>query len=147
MVLVPAGLTEAEERRWVARMVERLERREKRRSSDAELEARARELARRYLSGAAVPSSVRWVANQSSRWGSCTVADGTIRISDRLRGMPDWVVDYVLLHELAHLLHADHGPQFWSLLAAYPATDRARGFLDGVAFARAAGPGPDPGHV
>jgi hypothetical protein len=128
-------------------MVERLERREERRASDRGLAMRARTLSQRYLGGAAVPSSVRWVGNQNSRWGSCTIADRTIRLSDRLQGMPDYVVDYVLLHELAHLLHADHGSAFWSLLGAYPHTERARGFLDGVAFARPgacpAPPAPD----
>lgn len=136
VVLVPTGLTPAEEEQWVRRMVERLERRERRSASDATLAARARQLSVRYLGGLARPTSVRWVANQNSRWGSCTVADRTIRISDRLQAMPHWVVDYVLLHELAHLLHADHGNDFWALLRAYPDTERARGFLDGVAYAR-----------
>lgn len=62
--------------------------------------------------------------------------------------MPGWVLDYVLLHELAHTLHAGHGPQFWALLEAYPRTERARGFLEGFAFASDAGDGdtePTPG--
>ena len=78
---------------------------------------------------------VRWSTNQGRRWGSCTPSDGTIRISDRVRGMPRWVLDYVLLHELAHLLHAGHGPEFWAELDAYPRTLRARGFLEGYAYA------------
>lgn len=45
------------------------------------------------------------------------------------------MLDYVLLHELAHLLSTGHGPQFWALLGGYPHTERARGFLDGWAFA------------
>jgi predicted metal-dependent hydrolase len=49
--------------------------------------------------------------------------------------MPGWVVDYVLLHELAHLVEASHGPEFWALLAPYPDLARARAFLDGVAWA------------
>jgi hypothetical protein len=49
--------------------------------------------------------------------------------------MPRWVLDYVLLHELAHLLHAGHGPEFWAVLDAYPRTLRARGFLEGYAYA------------
>ncbi len=90
---------------------------------------------------------MRWAANQDRRWGSCTLVDGSIRISTRVRGMPGWVLDYVLLHELAHLLHAGHGPDFWRLLEPYPRTERARGFLEGVSFARdvapgEAGPGP-----
>jgi hypothetical protein len=73
------------------------------------------------------------VGNQGSRWGSCTPSDGTIRLSSRLQGMPPWVVDYVLLHELAHLAVPGHGPRFWALLESYPRTERARGYLEGVA--------------
>ena len=49
--------------------------------------------------------------------------------------MPDWVLDYVLVHELAHLVVPGHGPQFWSLVDRYPRTERARGYLEGVAAA------------
>jgi predicted metal-dependent hydrolase len=117
-------------------MVARLATQEqRRRPSDDELATRAAELSARYLGGKAKPASVTWSSNQGRRWGSCTSIDGTIRISDRVRGMPAWVLDYVLMHELTHLLHAGHGPEFWATLAAYPRTERARGFLEGVAFA------------
>lgn len=134
VVLIPERMSRAEEKRWVAVMLDRLAAQEQRRQlSDADLLARAHELSARYLGSRAVPASVRWVANQLSRWGSCTPIDGTIRLSDRLRGMPRYVIDYVLLHELAHLLAPGHGPEFWSLLETYPKTERARGFLEGVA--------------
>ena len=94
---------------------------------------RARALSSRYLADAARPTSVRWVGNQMSRWGSCTPADGTIRVSERLKGMPGYVLDYVLLHELAHLLRPAHDREFWRLLAAYPRVERARGYLEGIA--------------
>jgi predicted metal-dependent hydrolase len=132
IVLLPAQLSAAEEQRWVRAMLERLERREQRAAPDeSELGRRCRELSERYFDGRARPVSVRWVANQGSRWGSCTPLDGSIRISERIRGMPDYVVDYVLLHELAHLLVPSHGPAFWALLDAYPRTERARGYLEG----------------
>jgi predicted metal-dependent hydrolase len=134
VVLIPARFTAAEEAEWVERMVARLKARERRTPrGDAALATRARELSRRYLDGAVTARSVRWVGNQGSRWGSCTPSDGTIRLSSRLQGMPSWVVDYVLLHELAHLSVPGHGPQFWALLQAYPRTERARGYLEGVA--------------
>ena len=134
VVLMPARFTQAEEAEWVERMVARLKARERRtHRGDAALATRARELSRRYLDGAVTPRSVRWVGNQGSRWGSCTPSDGTIRLSSRLQGMPPWVVDYVLLHELAHLAVPGHGPRFWALLEAYPRTERARGYLEGVA--------------
>lgn len=137
VVAIPARFTAAEERQWVAAMVERLAAQERRRRpSDDVLAARAAELSQRYLGEAARPSSVRWSDNQQTRWGSCTPADGSIRLSTRLRGVPPWVLDYVLLHELAHLLEPGHGPRFWALLDAYPRTERARGYLDGFAAGR-----------
>ncbi|RFU40861.1 M48 family peptidase [Actinomadura logoneensis] len=136
VVMLPSRLSKAEEEQWIATILQRLADRERRRRpSDADLEARAHELSRRHLGGRAVPASVRWVDNQRTRWGSCTPDDGTIRLSTRLRGMPSWVVDYVLIHELAHLLVPGHGADFWELVGRYPKTERARGYLEGVAAA------------
>lgn len=136
VVLIPASFSMAEERRWVAAMVERLRAQENRRKAPSrDLVRRAEELSRQYLGGRARPVSIRWVDNQQGRWGSCTPLDGTIRISSRLRGMPGWVVDYVLLHELAHLLEPSHNTRFWALLQPYPRLERARGYLEGVAAA------------
>jgi predicted metal-dependent hydrolase len=140
VVLIPARFSKAEERRWVAEMLDRLAARELRRTSgprrsDEALLARARQLSGSVLAGRAQPSSVRWVSNMTSRWGSCTPSDGSIRISDRLREMPTWVLDYVLVHELAHLLVPGHGADFWLLVRRYRRAERARGYLEGVAAA------------
>jgi predicted metal-dependent hydrolase len=133
VVLIPARMTRAEEREWVAVMLERLAKQDRKlRPSDRDLLARATELSRTWLAGRAKPASVRWVGNQGSRWGSCTPVDRTIRLSSRLQGMPPWVVDYVLVHELAHLLVPGHGPDFWALVDEFPRTERARGYLEGV---------------
>ncbi|WP_344101532.1 M48 family metallopeptidase [Nocardiopsis rhodophaea] len=136
VVLVPASFSSAEEQRWVDRMLERLEAREERRRPDDEaLQTRAFELAERYLEGLAQPVSVRWVDNQRTRWGSCTPDAGSIRLSRRLSGMPSWVVDYVLMHELVHLIIPNHGPEFWDMVRRYPKAERARGYLEGVSAA------------
>ncbi|MCL2465125.1 MAG: DUF45 domain-containing protein, partial [Micrococcales bacterium] len=141
VVSIPARFTRAEEREWVTRMLERFATQEvRRRPSDGGLATRAAQLSAQYLGGRAVPFWVAWSSRQGKRWGSCTSTDGTIRISTRLQGMPRWVLDYVLLHELVHLLHAGHGPDFWAELRVYPWFDRARGFLDGYAYALARGP-------
>ncbi|HVX47537.1 MAG TPA: M48 family metallopeptidase, partial [Mycobacteriales bacterium] len=128
IVLIPARFSKAEEKRWVADMVARLQAREQRsrtgaRRSDEALLARTRTLSEKYLGGRARPASVRWVNNMNSRWGSCTPVDATIRISERLRVMPPYVLDYVLVHELAHLLEPGHDRRFWSLVEAYPRTE------------------------
>lgn len=136
VVLLPAQMSQAEEREWVAAMVTRLERsEERRRPSDASLAKRASYLSGKYLEGLARPDTVRWVDNQQHRWGSCTPADRTIRVSSRLQGMPGWVIDYVLLHELAHLLENGHTPAFWRMVDRFPMAERAKGFLEGVALA------------
>jgi len=136
IVLIPARMSEAEEQRWIGVMLDKLAAQERKRViGDSELAERAERLSGQYLGGRALPVSVRWVTNQNTRWGSCTPAEGSIRLSHRLQGMPEYVVDYVLLHELAHLLVPGHGPRFWRLLEAYPRTERARGYLEGVVAA------------
>ena len=139
VVLIPDRFSRAEETEWVERMLARLAAREERiRRTDAELLARARRLTKRYLPDHAdkvTPASVRWVTNQNGRWGSCTPDDGTIRISHRIQEMPDWVIDYVLLHELAHLVVPSHSIPFWDLVNRYPKAERARGYLEGISAA------------
>ena len=137
VVLVPARLSRAEERQWVTTMLERLEKQDRRRRpSDAKLMERALQLSREHLDGQARPTSVRWVDNQRQRWGSCTPSDGTIRLSSRLQGMPAYVVECVLLHELAHLIVHDHSAAFWELADRHPRAERAKGYLEGHAQAQ-----------
>ncbi len=124
-VSIPARMTRAEEERWVAEMVGRFQR--KAATAPIDLAARAEQLAARY--GLPQPTTIRWVDNQEWRWGSCTPSDRTIRISTRLAGFPAWVIDYVVVHELAHLAVGGHGADFWALVNRYPRTERARGFL------------------
>lgn len=137
VVLLPHRTTRAEESRVVPEMVAKVLAKESRSrgpQGDDALEQRSRELVDRYLSGVSPrpePASVRWVGNQLSRWGSCTPTDRTIRLSDRLRTMPGWVVDYVLLHELVHLVEREHSVRFWELVGHYPRAERARGYLAG----------------
>ncbi len=136
VVLVPARLSQVEEQKWVATMVAKVARSENRRRPDDEaLMTRAEALSRRYLEDRAHPTSVRWVSNQNSRWGSCTPLDRTIRLTSRLQGMPAYVIDYVLVHELAHLLVAGHNEDFWRWVDRFPHAERARGFLEGLSVA------------
>jgi predicted metal-dependent hydrolase len=146
VVLIPAQFSGAEEREWVDRMVARLAAREHRGNTDEALYERAQRLAERYYANhpeAANPASVKWVRNQNGRWGSCTPSDRSIRISERIQGFPDWVVDYVILHELAHLVHANHNARFWALVARYPRAERARGYLEGISAAAGLGMSED----
>lgn len=124
-VRVPAGLPAQEEDRLVRSFVSRFER--KRMAGPIDVEARAKALARRL--DLPQPAKVSWVGNQASRWGSCSIRSKEIRVSDRLSAFPDWVLDYVLVHELAHLAVADHSAAFWALVDRYEKAERARGFL------------------
>ena len=141
VVLMPARFTRAEEQKWVREMVGRITTREQvasqrgPRRNDTTLQARANELVDLYLDSRAYPISVRWVDTMTTRWASCTLEDAAIRVSSRLRSMPSWVLDYVLVHELAHLRVPGHGPKFWALVNRYPRTERARGYLDGISAA------------
>lgn len=107
--------------------------------SDEDLMRRALELSARYFDDAVRPASVRWSDRQNSRWGSTTSSQGTIRLSSRLKGMPVWVQDGVLVHELAHLIEPGHGPRFRELVERYPRTKEADAFLEGVSFAQRQG--------
>jgi predicted metal-dependent hydrolase len=124
-VRIPAWLSAAEEAETVQSLAARLERR-----YDAEridLRERARRLARRH--DLPEPVTISWASNQVARWGSCSTGDRDIRISDRLAGFPSWVLDAVIVHELAHLVEPNHSPSFWALVSRYPKAERARGFL------------------
>jgi predicted metal-dependent hydrolase len=138
VVLLPQGMSAHDEERYVESLVERVLAHEARRAEVGDgdaLLARARKLSERYLQpqlgSAPLPSSICWVDNQQKRWGSCSVGSGAIRLSDRLQQLPEWVQDYVLLHELVHLVAPDHGKRFRRLLSAYPQGERAQGYLEG----------------
>lgn len=126
----------------VARGLGRIQQRRARGAArtDADLQERAQHINRACFKGQITWAAIRWVSNMEKRLGSCTnggSSDGHIRISERIRDWPQWVIDYVIAHELAHRVHSDHSKAFWAYLqTAYPLTERARGFIQGVSFAR-----------
>lgn len=133
VVQAPAHMSDADLQPVIDKLLKRWQGRQARNSlDDAVLERRARELNQQYFGGKLRWQSIRWVSNQNSLHGSCTPSQGTIRISHRLAAMPTFVRDYVLMHELAHLLEANHGPRFWRLVNQFPRTERARGYLMGA---------------
>jgi predicted metal-dependent hydrolase len=135
VVQAPANMSEAELQPIIDKLLRRWQKRQvKAELDDKVLQRRAQELNRQYFKGKLKWQSIQWVTNQNSRFGSCTPANGTIRLSHRLAKMPTFVRDYVIVHELAHLLEANHGPKFWKLVNRYPRTERARGYLMAVGW-------------
>lgn len=134
VVQIPARVRGRERRVFVDELVERLlTQRPQNAGGDVALEERARVLAQRY-NDAIVPASVRWVTNQQARWASCSPASREIRISSRLRQCPEWVIDAVLVHELAHLQEADHSAKFYAIANRHPRQSDSELYLDGYAL-------------
>lgn len=147
VVLMPSGLRPEEEQGHVDTLLARFQRSQaKQRLEREDLVGRAHRLSRTYLDGRARPTSITWVTNQQHRWGSCSPTTGTIRLSTALDGMPSWVVDSVIVHELAHLLEANHGPRFKALVRRFERYDEATAFLRGVSFAQGRPMGDEDGE-
>lgn len=145
VVHLPAHLDAATRRSTVDWLVQRLMTRYRFPSSlsDEDLLQRAIDLSERYLIGER-PSSVRWVTNQTARWGSCSYYSGDIRLSHRLCVVPAWVLDSVLVHEVAHLTYPDHSPDFQRLAAGYRRHDEAGVFLAGYSLGLSTPQTPTP---
>jgi hypothetical protein len=138
-IRVPRRASQREIDRHVAEIVEEVRRRraQVRARADSDLEALARRVNRTHFDGELNWHSIRWVSNMRKRLGSCTnggPTDGDIRISDRIQGWPPWVVEYVVAHELVHRKYPNHSKEFWAYLGRYPRAERARGFVQGLAF-------------
>lgn len=124
-VMVPADLRPEEEQGIIETLVTRIVR--KQTATQIDLERRANQIAVKYSLPA--PLSINWSNRQNTRWGSCTPSDRRIRISTRLAPMPAWVLDSVIVHELAHLEDPGHGHRFQELVSRYELTERATGYL------------------
>jgi predicted metal-dependent hydrolase len=134
VVVVPTHLRGAERDLMVESLAARLARhRPHLHASDEQLHQRARALGRRYLDGVE-PASIRWSTTQTKRWGSCTLMTREIRISERLRVVPTWVLDSVIVHELAHLIEPNHSTRFRELEDRYPRHGEADTFLEGYSL-------------
>ena len=135
-VRIPAWLSASQEAQTVDGLVARLRKSTDLSDTVADLAERSLWLARRF--DLPRPRLIRWVGNQHKRWGSCTPSTGEIRISSRLRRAPGYVLDYVIVHELAHLVEHGHGPKFKDLEDRFPQRERAEGFLEAMSLGLAA---------
>lgn len=132
IISIPARMSKADERSVIPEMIAKIRAQEADESpSETMLMQRCVQLLERYAPEITIcPKSINW-RQMRERWGSCTSVDATIRISDRLKGAPDYALDYVLFHEAIHLHYFDHGPEFKAVLARFPEESRAEAYLEG----------------
>lgn len=133
-IRMPTGLSRSERERHIRNLGAKV----LSKASPIDLASRARTLAKRY--DLPEPSTITWSTRQNSRWGSCTPSTGAVRLSHRLRTYPSWVLDYVIIHELAHLVEPNHSAAFHDLVARFPRAERAEGFLIAVGLGHAGSP-------
>ncbi len=131
VVYLPLGMHREDERKLIEKMKEKIEKKRLKRqiNKDDYLKERFEEFNNKYFQGMLRVNSIEFVTNQERKRGSCTPANGTIRISHKLLGMPRWVLDYVIMHEMTHLVLPDHSRAFWEKVGEYKYAERARGFL------------------
>jgi len=141
LLRIPARMPKKHLKGLLKQIEARLEKQEKtaKRRTDKDLEKRAEYINIKYFKSIITWKAIRWVGNMNTRLGSCTnggPTDGHIRISDKIKNWPQWVIDSIIAHELVHRLHNDHSPAFWATLnEGYPLNERARGFTMGLGFA------------
>lgn len=134
VVRVPAHMPPELEARQVARIVARLREKARNALSDTALAERAQWLNERYLEGRAEVGGIRWVSNQTTRWGSCTKSTREIRINDALRDVPQYVLDSVIIHEMVHtFVRGGHTAEFWEWADRAPKAERVKGYLEAYA--------------
>ncbi len=132
-VLAPSDISDEQLAPIVAKLRRRIEKKQqKKQLDDTALTRIAARLNREHFQNRLSWETLEWSTEQNKRYGSCTPALRTIRISHRLASMPLFVQEYVVMHELAHLIEANHGPRFWRIVNQYPRTERARGYLMAV---------------
>lgn len=130
-VHLPLGMDCEEEREVIEKMKQKIEKKKLKSkiNEDDYLEKRFDDFNKKYFQSKLKINSIQFVTNQERQRGSCTPGNGTIRISHKLLGMPKWVLDYLIMHEMTHLAHPNHSKAFWEKVGEYKFTERARGFL------------------
>ena len=144
VVSIPARMSKTDERAMVPEMIAKIRAQEAAATmSEESLSIRIGELLSELAPEITVrPSSVNW-RGMRERWGSCTGIDGSIRVSDRLKGAPQYALDYVLFHEGIHLQFFDHCSEFKELLARFPEEELAEAYLSGYEAAETALTAPE----
>jgi predicted metal-dependent hydrolase len=130
-ISAPVTISDQELNKIISKFKERLLKKKLKRelNEKQDLKDIAEKLNREYFDGRLEIKAIEYSTNQNSRFGCCNVRTGKILLSHRLAAMPVWVRDYVLVHELAHLIVPNHGKAFQHLISRYKLKERATGFL------------------
>ena len=98
-----------------------------RKAAVARLDGIVKPLVSKYSAQMGVsPAGISYRASRT-RWGSCNPRTGAISLSLYLLLLPDWCIEHVVVHELAHLIQANHGPRFYDIMdRCFPRWKEAR---------------------
>jgi predicted metal-dependent hydrolase len=134
-IYLPEGLSEKKEEEWVNKLKKQIQKKQRKHKLNTtnELQKRAELINERYFNGC-LDFTIQFVTNQNMKYGSCTPASKRIRISDDIADYPQYVQDYLIMHELTHLIHPNHSNAFWKKVNDYPYVERAKGFLHASKF-------------
>lgn len=134
LISAPAGLSGPRLEGIIADLQSRIERKKARQELNQreDLAGIAARFNEKYFGNALRINSIEYVTDQHSRFGCCNYRTANIRISHRIAAMPLWVRDYVIVHEMAHLIEPNHSSAFWDIVSRYKLAERARGYLMAV---------------
>ena len=134
LINAPCHISDTHLEKIVGRLKERLQHKKLKEELDKneDLMAVFNRLNEKYFEDKLKVKAIEYVTNHNSRFGCCNYGSAHIRISHRLSIMPVWVRDYVIVHEMAHLLEPNHGKEFWAMARRYELAERARGYLMAV---------------
>ena len=138
LVNAPVFMPEARLEKIVANFKERFQRKRLKEelNQKEDLMSAARRLNEKYFENKLKVEAIEYSVNQNSRFGCCNYRAGHIRISHRLGLMPAWVRDYVIVHEMAHLIQPDHSRAFRDIVSRYELAERAKGYLMAIGLER-----------
>ena len=131
IVRAPQYLPESRLQKVITEFKARIERKQLKEelNKSENLVQRVKEFNLQYFENKLTVNSIEYVTDQNSKFGCCNYRTGCIRISHRISAMPQWVRNYVIIHELAHLVVPDHSKAFWEIVNRYKLAERARGYL------------------
>ena len=127
-ILAPSTTSDAEIKKFLDKFLKKLELKDIILNNDKELLSRANKLKKKFIPDAP-DFTIVFQESLKRTWGKCFTNQRKIVINPVLGTYPKWVLDFVIVHELAHLLIPNHGKEFRSLVNRFKLKERAVGFL------------------